>query len=108
MASTLQAMIGGKIAPFFGLRDEHMDIDTIITIYNTAVTDEASDKLGKKRRRKTPYVPRDVFDFCDEEIFKEEALLSKRSKIIQESKQEDCEGSEESKGVLDRCSVPGD
>ena len=30
------------------------------------------------------------------------------SKRIQESKQEDSEGSEESKGGLDRCSVRGD
>ena len=47
MASTLQEMIGGKVAPLFGLRDEHMDIDTMITIYNTAVTDAAIDKLGR-------------------------------------------------------------
>ena len=43
-----------------------------------------------------------------EEKFEEEAVRSRRSKRIQGSKQEDSEGSEESKGGLDRCSVRGD
>ena len=43
-----------------------------------------------------------------EERFEEEAVWSRRSKRIQESKQEGSEGSEESKGGLDRCSVRGD
>ena len=34
--------------------------------------------------------------------------MKQRSKRIQGSKQEDSEGSEESKGGLDRCSVRGD
>ena len=38
----------------------------MITIYNTTVTDAASETLGKKRRRKKPWVPRDVLDLCDE------------------------------------------
>ena len=33
---------GGKFAPLIGLRDEDMDINTMITTYNTAVTDAAS------------------------------------------------------------------
>ena len=52
MACTFQATIGGKFAPLTGLRDEDMDMDTMITTYNTAVTDAASEKLGKERRRK--------------------------------------------------------
>ena len=32
----------GKFAPLIGLRDEDMDINTMITTYNTAVTDAAS------------------------------------------------------------------
>ena len=43
-----------------------MDMDTMITTYNTAVTDAASEKLGKERRRKKPWVTKDVLDFCDE------------------------------------------
>ena len=54
VACTFQATIGGKFAPLIGLSDEDMDMDTMIIItYNTAVTDAASEILGKERRRKT-------------------------------------------------------
>ena len=43
-----------------------MDIDTMITTYNTAVTNAASEILGKERRRKKPWVTKDVLDLCDE------------------------------------------
>ena len=43
-----------------------MDIDTIITIYNTAVTDAASEILGKEHSRKKPWVTKDVLDLCGE------------------------------------------
>ena len=66
MACTFQAAISGKFAPFIGLRDEDMDIDTTITTYNTAVTDAASEILGKERRRKKSWVTKDVLDLCDE------------------------------------------
>ena len=60
MACTSEAMIGGKIAPVTGLSDKDMDTDTMITIYNTAVTDTASEILGKESRRKKPWVTKDV------------------------------------------------
>ena len=60
VACTFQAMIGGKFAPLIGLSDEDMDIDTMITTYNTAVTDAASELLGKERLRKKPWVTKDV------------------------------------------------
>ena len=66
MACTFQATIGGKFAPLIGLSDEDMDMDTMNTIYNTAVTDAASEILGKERRRKKPWVIKDVLDLCDE------------------------------------------
>ena len=68
MACTFQAMIGGKFAPLFGLRDEDMDINAMITTYNTAVTGAASEihALGKERHRKKPWVTRDFLDLCDE------------------------------------------
>ena len=53
MACTFQAMTGGKFAPLIGLSDEDMDIDTMITPYKTAVTDAASEILGKERHRKS-------------------------------------------------------
>ena len=66
VACTFQATIGGKFAPLIGLSDEDMDMDTMITTYNTAVTDAASEILGKERRSKKPWVTKDVLDFCDE------------------------------------------
>ena len=64
VACTFQATIGGKFAPLTGMSDE--DKDTMITTYNTAVTDAASEILGKERRRKKPCVTKDVLDICDE------------------------------------------
>ena len=66
VACTFQATIGGKFAPLIGLSDEDMDMDTMITTYNTAVTDAASEILGKERRRKKPWVTKGVLDLCDE------------------------------------------
>ena len=53
MECTFQATIySGKFATLIGLRDEDMDINTMSSTYNTAVTDAASEILGKERRRK--------------------------------------------------------
>ena len=41
-------------------------MDTMMTIYNTAVTDAASKILGKECRRKYPWVTKYVLDLCDE------------------------------------------
>ena len=57
---TFQTTIGGKFAPLIGLRDEDMDINTIIVTNNTAVTDGAREFLEKERRRKKPWVAGDV------------------------------------------------
>ena len=66
VACTFQATIGGKLAPLIGLRDEDVDIDTKITTYSRAVTDAASEIFSKKRRRKKPWVTKDVLDLCDD------------------------------------------
>ena len=66
MACTFQATIGGEFAPLIGLSDEDMDMDTMITTYNTAVTDAASEILGREHHRKKPWVTKDVLDLCDE------------------------------------------
>ena len=68
VACTFQATIGGKDAPLIGLRDEDMDIDTIITTYNTAVIDAANEILltWKVRRRKKLWVPKRCSLLCDD------------------------------------------
>ena len=66
VACTFQGTIGGKFAPPTGLSDEDMEIDTMTTTYNTAVTDATSEILGKERRRQKLWVTKDVLDLCDE------------------------------------------
>ena len=48
MACTFQATIGRMFAPLNGLSDEDMNIDTMISTYDTEVTDAASEMLGKE------------------------------------------------------------
>ena len=43
-----------------------MDIDTVITTYNTALTGAASEILGKERRREKPWNTKDILDLSDE------------------------------------------
>ena len=87
-----------------------MDIDTMITTYNIAVTDAASEILGKERRRKKPWVTKDVLDLCDErrDLKKKQYEAEGTKEYREASNQEDSEGNEESKGGLNRCSVRGD
>ena len=66
VACTFQATIGGKFAPPIELSDEDMVMDAMVTTYNTAVTDAASEILGNERRRKKPWVTKDVLYLCDE------------------------------------------
>ena len=66
VACTFQATICGKFTPLIDLIDEDMDINTMITTYNTAVTDAASEILGNESHRKMPKVTRDVLDLFDE------------------------------------------
>ena len=65
MAGTFQATIGGKFTPLINLRDDHIEIDNMIITFTIAVTDTTSKILGKKCRRKKPWVTRDVLDLCD-------------------------------------------
>ena len=62
VASTFQATIGGKFVPLIDLRDDGMDIESMITTYNTAVTEAVSEILGKESHRKKPWATGDVHD----------------------------------------------
>ena len=48
------AMTGGRFAPLTIMSNEGTDIDSIITTFNTAVTETASEILGKHRQKKYP------------------------------------------------------
>ena len=49
---TFQAVIGGKFAPLPIINNEDADMDLMITIFNTAVTETANEILGKHCQNK--------------------------------------------------------
>ena len=49
---TFQVLIGGKFAPLTIMNNEDTDIDSMITTFNTVVTETASEILGKHRQKK--------------------------------------------------------
>ena len=54
-------MIGGRFAPLTIMSNDDTDIDSMITIFNTAVTETASEILGKHRQEKNE---RTKLDHC--------------------------------------------
>ena len=56
---SFQAMIGGRFAPLTIMSNEDTDIDSMITTFNTAVTETASEILGKHRQKK-----KHTMDYC--------------------------------------------
>ena len=51
---TFQAMIGRKFAPLTIMDNKDADLDSMITNFNTAVTETAREILGKHRQKKNP------------------------------------------------------
>ena len=58
-------MIGGRFAPLTIMSDDDTDIDSVITTLNTAVTETASEILGKHRQKKKPWIIAEILDLCD-------------------------------------------
>ena len=52
LLETFQAMIRGKFALLTIMNNEDTDLDTMTTTFNTAVTETASEILGKHRQIK--------------------------------------------------------
>ena len=48
----IRAVIGGKFAPLTNMYNEDTDIDSMITTFNTAVTETTSEILGKHHQKK--------------------------------------------------------
>ena len=65
VSEIFQAMIGGKFAPLTIMNNEDTDLDSMITTFNTAVTETASEILGKHRQKKKPWVNAEILDLCD-------------------------------------------
>ena len=49
---TFQAMIGGNLAPLTIMSNEDTDLDSVITTFNTAVTETASEIIDKHHQKK--------------------------------------------------------
>ena len=47
------------------MNNENADIESMMPTFNTAVTETASEILGKHRQKKKPWVPADTLDLCD-------------------------------------------
>ena len=91
VACTFQAKMCGKSASLIGLRDYDMDINTVITTYNTAVTEAASEIRGTEHCRRKSWVTKDVLDLCDEK-----RDLRRQKEQTYTRKQENSEANEES------------
>ena len=58
-------MIGGKFAPLTIMNSEDTNLDSMITTFKTAVTETASEILGKHRQKKEPWITANILDQCD-------------------------------------------
>ena len=76
MLETFQAIIGGRFAPLTIMSNDDTDIDSMVTTFNTAVTETASEILGKQRQKKKPWITAEILDLCD----KRRELRKKRFK----------------------------
>ena len=64
VAEAFHAMIGGKYAALTITGADGMDKETLIATFNTAVTNTASEILGKHRPVKQPWVTADLLGLC--------------------------------------------
>ena len=58
-------MIGEKFALLIIVYHEDTDMDSMITAFNTSVTETASEILGKHRQKKQTWVTAEILDLCD-------------------------------------------
>ena len=68
-------MIGGRFAPLTVLSNKNTHIDSMITTFNTAVTETAREILGNHRQKKKPWITAEILDLCD----KRRKIRKKRS-----------------------------
>ena len=57
-------MIDGRFAPLTIMSNEDTDTDSMITTFNTAVTETASEILGKHRQKKKTWITAEILDLC--------------------------------------------
>ena len=50
------------------------DIESMITTFNTAVTETASEIFGKHRQKKKPWITAEILDLCDKRRAEKEKI----------------------------------
>ena len=95
VAETFHAMIGGKFAALTILDAYGTDMEMLINTFNTAVTNTASEILGKHLPIKKPWVTADLFDLCD----KRRELMKKKKKDAEGVRQYRAANQEIKKGM---------
>ena len=58
-------MIGGKFAPLTIMNNEDAVLDSVITTFNTAMTETASEILGKHCQKKKNWITAEILDLCN-------------------------------------------
>ena len=60
------SVTGGRFAPFTTLVDDDADRNSIVTVFNKAVTDTAAELVSKQRRKRKPWVTPEVINLCNQ------------------------------------------
>ena len=60
--STFQAVIGGRFALLATIVEEDADLDSMVIHFIKAVTDTATELLGKQHRKRKPWVSPEILD----------------------------------------------
>ena len=58
-------LIGRKFAPLSIINNKDTDLDSMITTFNTAVIETASEISSTHRQKKKPWVTAEILDLCD-------------------------------------------
>ena len=58
-------MIGMRFAPLTIMNNVDTDKDSMITTFNIAVTETASEILGKHHQKKKTWITAEILDLCD-------------------------------------------
>ena len=77
-------MIGGKFAPLTIMSNKDTDIDLMITTFYTAVTETASEILGKHRQKKKTWITAEILDLCDKRELREKRFEPEGSEKYKE------------------------
>ena len=89
IAEIFRATIGGKFAPVFALENQDTEIDALINIFNTAVTEPANNILGKHRAAKKPWITDNILKlFHKRRELKQKKNTTEGAKLYWETNQQ--------------------